>query len=327
MSSLVPVNQQFAGLPQKIEYCRFLADADMLPDNYRKKPANVLVALELGEVLGLPPITTLMEVYVVNNRPSMSARMMAALARKAGHRVETVSDENGATTTVTRRDTQQEYRVSFSQKDAQRANLLNKDGPWKAYPQRMYESRSIAACVRLACPEVLLGVSYTPEELGDEKAEFVAEIVSESTERPAEEPGTSKAYTQIKVSEAEPVQERKPRARRQPEKPAEEQAPANPPSAAAPAQDAPSETAKTVESTFEDSLPENDTRIAPVTLANEAWEMFKKIEGHDPDTGEIIQDRAKQRLKELFGVVTLKDLTIGQAEKIKAYVANRTAGF
>ena len=44
MSSLVPVNQQFAGLPQKIEYCRFLVDADMFPDNYRKKPANVLVA-------------------------------------------------------------------------------------------------------------------------------------------------------------------------------------------------------------------------------------------------------------------------------------------
>lgn len=327
MSSLVPVNQQFAGLPQKIEYCRFLADADMLPDNYRKKPANVLVALELGEVLGLPPITTLMEVYVVNNRPSMSARMMSTLTRRAGHLIATISDPSKAITTIVRRDTQQEYQITFSLEDARKAGLLEKAGPWKQFTQRMLENRSISACVRLACPEVLMGLAHTPDELGDDKAEFVAEIVSESTERPAEEPGTSKAYTQIKVSEAEPVQERKPRARKAAEKPAEEQAPANPPSAAAPDQDAPSETVETVEATFESSLPENDTRIAPVTLANEAWEMFKKLEGHDPDTGEIIQDRAKQRLKELFGVVTLKDLTIGQAEKIKAYVANKTAAF
>lgn len=329
-SSLAPTNVgQALTLPEKLRYCDYLAQADMLPANYAKKPANVLVALELGEVLGLAPITTLLEVYVVNNRPSMSARLMATLARKAGHRVETVSDREGATTTVTRRDTQQQYQVTFSKEDATKANLLSKDGPWKTYPQRMYEARSIAACVRLACPEVLMGVVYTPEELGDPKAEFIGETVSESSTRPAEEPGTAKAYTQVKVSEPEPVQERPARTRRA-SKPAEEQAPTEPQAPPAEAPSAPAEQSQqveTVEATFEDSLPENDTRIAPVPMANEAWEMFKKLEGHDPKTGEILQERAKARLKELFGIESLRHLTIGQAEKMKAHVANESASF
>jgi len=339
--SLVPSNQnqnsslaprtvgQALTLAQKVEYCKFLADADMLPEAYRRKPANVLVAMELGEVLNLAPIVTLMEVYVVNGRPSMSARLMATLCRNAGHRIETVSDKTKATTTITRRDTQQQYQVTFTLEDAQKANLLTKDGPWKTYPQRMLEARSIAACVRLACPEVLTGVSYTPEELGDDRAEFVAEVISETRTRPAEEPGTSKAYTQVKVSEPEAVQERPARTRRA-SKPAEEHAP--PEAQAPPAEDpsAPAEQSQqveTVEATFEESLPENDTRIAPVPVANEAWEMFKKLEGHDPKTGEILQERAKARLKELFGIESLRHLTIGQAEKMKAHVANESASF
>lgn len=320
--SLVQRTSQFASLDEKLHYCQFLAQAEMLPPNYAKKPSNVLVAIELGEVLGLPAITTLMEVYVVNNRPSMSARLMATLARKAGYKVETTSSKTGATTTITRRDTQQQYQVTFAQEDAQKANLLTKDGPWKTYPQRMYEARSISACVRLACPEVLMGLAYTPEELGDDKAEFVGEIVSDSTVRPAEEPGTTKAYTQVKVSEPEPVTERPARTRKA-NKPAEEAPPVNPPASAPAAQEAPSQT---TDPTFEQSLPENDNRIASANVVSEVWELFKTVESHDPDTGEVVQGRAKARLKELFGLESLH-MTLGHVEKIKAHVAAQKVPF
>jgi hypothetical protein len=308
-------------LPEKLKYCEFLAQADMLPANYSRKPANVLVALELGQVLGLAPITTLLEVYVVNNRPSMSARLMATLARKAGHRVETISDESSATTTVTRRDTQQQYQVVFAQKDAQKAGLLTKDGPWKSYPQRMYEARSIAACVRLACPEVLMGVSYTPEELGDDKAEFVAEIISESSSRPAEEPGTAKSYGNIKVSEAQPAPERKPRASK---KAADEQ---QAPPAAPPAEEQPEQPKSEAQAEFEASLPENDPKPASVQQINDAWEAWKKVEGFDPETGEHIPGRDKQRLEEITGITSLRSLTVGQVEQMKNHLAAMAASF
>lgn len=332
MSNLVHVTNSMAPahvaqpltLQQKLQYCEYLAQADMLPADYARKPANLLIALELGEVLGLPPITTILEVYVVNKRPSLSARLMATLARRSGHRLETRSDENGATTTITRKDTQQQYIVSFTRKDAEKAGLANKEGPWRQYPQRMYEARSISACVRLACPEVLSGLVYTPEELGDDKAEFVAEIVGESTTRPAEEPGTTKAYTQVKVSEPEPVADRPVRTRKT-NKPAEDQAPANPPAAGPETQDAPAQ-AQTTEKRFEDTLPEADTRIATANLVNEVWEDFKKLEGHDPETGEVVQGRAKARLKELFGLDSLH-MTVGQAEQIKGHVASQKAAF
>ena len=331
-NQLAPANQQQSSLapssvgqaltlPEKLKYCEFLAQADMLPANYSRKPANVLVALELGEVLGLAPITTLLEVYVVNNRPSMSARLMATLARKAGHKVETVSDKTSATTTVTRRDTQQQYILTFAQEDAQKAGLLTKDGPWKTYPQRMYEARSISACVRLACPEVLMGVAYTPEELGDDKAEFVAEVISDSRTRTAEEPGTAKAYGNIKVSEAQPS-ERKPR---QPRKAAEQQQDQQTQPAEEPA--AEEQPKSQAHADFDVSLPENNQTPANVQQINDAWEAFKKVEGFDPETGEKIEGREKQRLEELFGITSLRSLTVGQVEQIKNHLAAMAASF
>lgn len=322
-SSLAPANMgQALNIQQKLDYCNFLAQADMLPEAYRRKPANVLVALEFGEVFKLPAITTLMEVYVVNGRPSMSARLMKTLCMRAGHDIRTISDTSKATTTVTRHDDQQVYSVTFTMADAQRANLDKKD-IWKAYPQRMMEARSISACVRLACPEVLLGLAHTPEELGDDgKAEFVGEIISESSSRPAEEPGTAKAYGNIKVSEAQPAPERKPR---QTKKAAEQQEQEQ---QAPPAEEPSSEQPKSqAQADFEASLPENDPKPANVQQINDAWEAFKKVEGFHPETGELVPGRDKQRLEELFGITSLRSLTVGQVERINSHLAAMAATF
>jgi hypothetical protein len=38
--------------------------------------------------------------------------------------------------------------------------------PWERFPRAMLRARAIAEAVRIACPEVLHGAIYTPEELG-----------------------------------------------------------------------------------------------------------------------------------------------------------------
>jgi hypothetical protein len=332
-NQLVPVNQQQSSLApatagqalslqDKLRYCEWLSKADMLPANYAGKPGNVLVAMELGETLGLAPVVTILELYLVNNRPSISAKLMAALTRRAGHQIRTVGDEKQATCTITRRDTQEQTVLTFTLADAEKAGLAGKD-MWKKYPKRMLENRAISACVRLACPEVTMAVAQTPDELGDDgrveqvTAEFIPERV---TERPAEEPGTAKSYGNIKVSEAQPAPERKPRQTKKAAEQQEQQAP--------PAEEPPTEQPKSQAQTdFEASLPENDPKPANVQQINDAWEAFKKVEGFDPETGEQVPGRDKQRLEELFGITSLRSLTVGQVEQIKTHLAAMAATF
>jgi hypothetical protein len=45
------------------------------------------------------------------------------------------------------------------------AKLAKKD-VWQEYPAAMLRARAISECVRMACPEVLHGAIYTPEERG-----------------------------------------------------------------------------------------------------------------------------------------------------------------
>ena len=52
----VAVRQQAAAIPAKLAYARELANSGLLPAAYRRNPANVLWAVEYGEMLGLPPM-------------------------------------------------------------------------------------------------------------------------------------------------------------------------------------------------------------------------------------------------------------------------------
>ena len=46
-------------LPAKIQYARALADSGLLPESYRRQPANVLWAMEYADMLGLPPMAAI----------------------------------------------------------------------------------------------------------------------------------------------------------------------------------------------------------------------------------------------------------------------------
>jgi hypothetical protein len=45
------------------------------------------------------------------------------------------------------------------------AKLENKDN-WVKYRRSMKKARAVTECIREACPEVLMGATYTPDELG-----------------------------------------------------------------------------------------------------------------------------------------------------------------
>lgn len=154
-------------LADKIEYAKAMAASGLIPRVYQTQPANVLVAIEYGEALGLRPIVAMSEINVINGTPSLSASLMASLAREAGHKVRVESSANPprATCTIIRADDPTfEHVVTWDEQRARDNGLWGK-GHWAKDPEVMLQWRAISACVRRACPEVLAGIKYTPEEV------------------------------------------------------------------------------------------------------------------------------------------------------------------
>ena len=170
-SSAVEKAPQATDLAAQMQFAKALATATTLPKAYRGQPGDVLLAMEYGRALGLTSVATVMtSVHVIEGRPSMSAELMQALVRRAGHRIRVTGDNQSATCAIVRRDDPDfQYSATFTLEDAKRAGLLGKTGSnWSKYPAAMLLARATSACCRQACADVLAGVSYVPEELGEQ---------------------------------------------------------------------------------------------------------------------------------------------------------------
>lgn len=184
-------------LNDKINYAEKLAASGLIPDTYKKNPPNVLVAVEKGEALGIHPMVALEEINVIHGRTSMSATLMMSLARSAGHTVRAVGDANSARCTIIRKDDPDfEHTVTWDQAKAQQNQLWGK-GHWQKNPELMLKYRAISECVRMACPEVLAGVKYTPEE--------VVEITGTEYREPAAPAQPAPSQTQDNASAPQQV--------------------------------------------------------------------------------------------------------------------------
>ncbi|MFJ7337848.1 recombinase RecT [Streptomyces sp. NPDC101116] len=163
------------------QFCASLAETPLLPDAYRKQPASVLWAMEYGRALGLDVVTTITTIHVIKGKPTQSADLMLSRAREAGHRVRIKPERTRCVVSVQRADDpDDETVIEWTLDDAVTARLceIRNDRPyardqknqptsWEKYPRAMLRSRAIAEAVRTACPEVLHGAIYTPEELGE----------------------------------------------------------------------------------------------------------------------------------------------------------------
>ena len=171
-------------LADQIEWTRLVTDGDragsILPEAYRGKPANVLIAVGLGSSMGLSPAESLYRISVIKGKPTAGAELIAANVRKAGHKLRVETGEGTVTATIIRNDDPEfPFSVTRDLAWANRMGLAQNDN-YKKQPETMLQWRAISAVARLACPEALYGVQYTPDE-----AEATVEV--SSTRRSAAE--------------------------------------------------------------------------------------------------------------------------------------------
>lgn len=186
-TALAPTWMRPATLDDAMVLAKHLSESDMVPDHYRRKPANALLAIMHGQEIGLSPNQALQSIAVINGRTTVWGDAMLALVI-AHPKCESVKEEivkhaqrfaaDGkkiaeADTELPPDDWYARVEVkraghepvvrTFSVRDAKRAGLWDKAGPWKNYPQRMLQLRARAFALRDAFPDILKGMAMREE--------------------------------------------------------------------------------------------------------------------------------------------------------------------
>lgn len=174
----------FATLADVLDFGQMMVSSGLVPKGMDKKEA-VAVAVIMGMELGLNPLQAVQNIAPINGRPTVWGDMMLALCRASGlmdgepqiSRFGDPKDEDscGVSVSVTRKGDKAATEGRFSVKEAKRARLWGKQGPWSEYPWRMLQMRAMSYALRLAFPDVLRGLYSREEMIGAEAVPSAAE--------------------------------------------------------------------------------------------------------------------------------------------------------
>lgn len=165
------------------EMRRDLAEADiyaqahaLIPYQMRGNTGDMYLLMQIAKHLNIPFITALRGLSFIGDKdvkPAMTAQLMSALVRNAGHtlREQWDAETNTATAILIRKDDPQfEHVAVWDEEKARVAGLWESTPTWMQYPKAMLTARAMSEVCRHAASEVLLGFSYVPEEFQSQES-------------------------------------------------------------------------------------------------------------------------------------------------------------
>lgn len=178
-------------LAEAMEYAKLIANSELVPKDYRGKPGNVLVAVQMGGEVGLKPLQALQNIAVINGRPAIWGDAALALVKSHPECEDVLETLDGTgekmiATCVIKREGKKDVIKTFSVDDAKRAKLWGKEGPWQTYPQRMLQMRARSWAMRDQFPDALkgLGIAEEVQDIPPTKDMGAADVVSDPVINP-----------------------------------------------------------------------------------------------------------------------------------------------
>lgn len=172
-TTAVEVHKPAAPLPAgrlSRDELNYIVNTEIIPTKIRGKKEIIYATVLKGRALGLDDIHALSAIHFIEGKATLSAETMVTLVRRQGHSIvwEAKPGES-CKVTGTRRDNADTGSVTWTMAMAKDAGLVGKDN-WKRYPDSMLFARAVSQLCRMLFADVLMGVSYTPDE-GEEVAE------------------------------------------------------------------------------------------------------------------------------------------------------------
>lgn len=196
MSDLTPVPHVDLEMTWKLS--QRIANTPFVPKGLQGKPESVLACVLYGAELGLGPMQSLNSIHVIEGRTAMSPELMRAMVARHGHRIDVIENSNTVCEVKgIRADTGSTATVRWTMEDARMAGLVGKNN-WKTYPRAMLLARATSELCRIVFPDIIAGLSYTPEEVASiEGVEY--EEVAPVAPQPEQE------IVEAEIVEAEPI--------------------------------------------------------------------------------------------------------------------------
>lgn len=168
-----------------------LAEATIIPETFQKKPANVLIALNMAQRMNADPLMIMQNMYIVYGNPSFSSKFLIGCFNTCGRFTSIKyeffgtpgTDDYGCRAYATEKATNEQVKsIDVTISMAKAEGWVDKKGSkWKTIPQLMLQYRAAAFLIRTVAPEISMGLQTTEElqdtiELtADSSGSFVAE--------------------------------------------------------------------------------------------------------------------------------------------------------
>ena len=176
---------EFKSFDELWNWCSGVARSALIPDAYRSKPHDIMVAVQMGMEIGLRPMTALQNMAVVHGKPSLYGEIVMALIRQAGVMDEAVFAEHyeyssdgqvQAAVSVMGRVGGSPRTERYTVEDAKQAGLWGSGQGWKKYPKDMLLWKARHRNARALFSDVTHGLM--PRELaeGDQPATTVEQV-------------------------------------------------------------------------------------------------------------------------------------------------------
>ena len=152
------------------------AASDFIPDTYKGKPENCMVALQMSMRLGVDPMMFMQKTYIIHGKPAMEATLVIALVNSSGlfkgpiqYKYEGEGMKRECTAFAESIKLGAVLEQTVSMETAKVEGWLEKKGSkWKTLPDLMLQYRSASFFAKVYAPECLMGMQ-TVEEMQDTK--------------------------------------------------------------------------------------------------------------------------------------------------------------
>jgi hypothetical protein len=198
-----------------MQLAKDMAASDIIPKDFKGKPANVFLAIEMAHRLNLGTMEVMQNLYVVHGTPSLSSKFLIGLANRSGRfrgglRFDANAEVGSVRCYATDRETEEELEVTVTMAQAVKAGWAN-NSKYDEIPEQMLSYRAATFFVRRYCPEVMLGMMTVDEAqsmprsvAAESKGDPLAQLLDTVLDKPDETAKAIKDAVHVDAKEPAP---------------------------------------------------------------------------------------------------------------------------
>lgn len=148
-----------------------LCKAEIIPENYKNKPADCMIAIDMAERMNVSPLMVMQSLYVVKGKPSWSGQACMTFIQANPKFSDVIpvyvgepnTDSRGCYISAVKKSDGTEIKGVCVTIAMAKAEGWTNNKKWINMPELMLAYRASAFFARVYCPSVLMGVAVEGE--------------------------------------------------------------------------------------------------------------------------------------------------------------------